>query len=220
MSLPLPPLGLYAITNDNPDDDALLAAVAAVIRGGAALVQYRDKHRSQREKQALGRRLAELCHGLGVPLIVNDDFSLAASVGADGVHLGREDAGFAEARAALGADAIIGVSCYNSLDLARRAQQMGASYAAFGRFFASNSKPGALPASLETLRLAKTGLAIPIAAIGGVTPGNGGPLLVAGADLICAIDGLFGQPDPERAARNYAELFCIRGTLSQPRSGG
>lgn len=219
MTLPLPHRGLYAITNDL-DDDALLAAVEAAIEGGAVLLQYRDKRRALLEKQALGRRLVELCHGLNVPLIVNDDIELAAQLDADGVHLGRDDAGIAAARAALGPGAIVGVSCYNSLELARRAQELGASYAAFGRFFPSNSKPGATPASLETLRLAKAELTIPVAAIGGVTPGNGAPLIAAGADLICAIDGLFGQPEVRCTAQNYAALFRPRDTLPRQSTGG
>ncbi|BBL69653.1 thiamine phosphate synthase [Methylogaea oryzae] len=206
MTLALPRKGLYAITNDL-DDDALLAAVQAAIEGGAVLLQYRDKRRSPAQKEALGRDLLQLCHGLGVPLIVNDDIELAARLGADGVHLGRDDAGIAAARAALGPDAIVGVSCYNSLELARRAQSLGASYAAFGRFFPSKSKPDATPASLETLRLAKAELRIPIAAIGGITPANGAPLAAAGADLICAIDGLFGHAEVRRSAQDYAALF-------------
>lgn len=219
MTLPLPRQGLYAITN-GLDDDALPAAVAAAIQDGAVLVQYRDKRRSPPEKQALGQRLVELCHGLGVALIVNDDIELAAKLGADGVHLGRDDVCIAAARAALGPDAIVGVSCYNSLELARRAQELGANYAAFGRFFPSNSKPDATPASLETLRLAKAELTIPIAAIGGITPGNGAPLVAAGADLICAIDGLFGQADVRHSAQNYAALFRRRDTLPRQSTGG
>lgn len=203
----LPPRGLYAITAQQPDDDAMLAAVAAAIEGGAVLVQYRDKWRDADAKRALARRLCALCHERGVPLIVNDDIALAAAVQAAGVHLGRDDAGVAEARRVLGPAAIVGVSCYNSLELARQAQTLGASYAAFGRFFASNSKPLATPAALDTLQQAKATLAIPLAAIGGVTPSNGAALLAAGADFLCAIEGVFGQPDVRQAARDYAALF-------------
>lgn len=211
MTLPLPTQGLYAITSDSLSDEALLAAVAAALQGGVALLQYRDKMRALPAKQALAGRLRELCHQRGVPLIVNDDIALASAVNADGVHLGRDDASIAAARAKLGAGAIIGVSCYNSLDLARQAQAMGASYAAFGRFYTSSTKPLASPASVETLRQAKAELSIPLAAIGGVTPANGAVLQAVGASFLCAVEGVFGQPDPRQAARAYDALFPKTG---------
>lgn len=207
MSLPLPTHGLYAITGDGLGDDALLAAVAAAIRGGAALVQYRDKRSAPAAQLQLGQRLLQLCRAHRVALIVNDDVALAARLGADGVHLGKDDADPAAAREALGNDAIVGVSCYDSLERARRAQALGASYAAFGRFFPSGSKPQATPASLNTLRQARAELSLPLAAIGGVTPDNGAALLMAGADFLCAIEGVFGQADVESAARAYCRLF-------------
>lgn len=207
MTIPLPKQGLYAITADGMSESALLAAVAAAIEGGAVMLQYRDKSRALPEKQMLARRLCELCHGRNIPLIVNDDIALAALVGADGVHLGKDDAAIGAARSALGPGAIIGVSCYDNLELARRAQILGASYAAFGRFFPSSSKPNATPASSATLQQAKQELHIPLAAIGGITPANGAPLVAAGADFLCAIDGLFGQSDPRQAAQCYAALF-------------
>lgn len=207
MILPLPSQGLYVITSDGLTDNALLAAVAAAIQGGAVLVQYRDKQRTLSAKRVLGRGLCELCHQLRVPLIVNDDIALAGDVGADGVHLGRDDAGISDARVALGPSAIVGMSCYNSLDLARHAQSMGASYAAFGRFHASSTKPLASHAKLETLQRAKAELSIPLAVIGGITPANGAPLVAAGAAFLCAIEGVIGQPNPEQAARAYDALF-------------
>jgi thiamine-phosphate pyrophosphorylase len=216
MTPALPLRGLYAITAQQPDDEAMLAAVAAAIEGGSAVIQYRDKWREEAAKLALAQRLRALCHARGVPLIINDDIALAAQAQAAGVHLGRDDAGVAEARRVLGPAAIIGVSCYNSLELARQAHALGASYAAFGRFFASNSKPLATPAALDTLQRAKAELAIPLAAIGGVTPANGAALLAAGADFLCAIEGVFGQPDVRQAARDYAALFSAGTVIQHP----
>jgi thiamine-phosphate pyrophosphorylase len=118
-----------------------------------------------------------------VPLIVNDDLELAQRIGADGVHLGREDADPRDARERLGANAIVGVSCYDQLERAHWAQEVGADYAAFGRFFPSATKPQAVPASLDLLRRARRELALPPVAIGGITPENGRSLIAAGADM-------------------------------------
>jgi len=201
-----PRSGLYAITQtENKSLDTVLAQVAAVIRGGAVLVQYRNKQ--PHDALAWAAALAGLCKSQNVPLIINDDISLAAQVGAAGVHLGQDDGEIQQARGALGAAAIIGVSCYNSIGRAREAVRCGADYVAFGRFFPSTSKPLAAPAELATLRQAKRELPVPIVAIGGVLPENGAGLLAAGADLLAVIGGLYDQADPEQAARAYRALF-------------
>ncbi len=197
--------GLYAITQtDNKSAETIIAEVAAAIRGGAVIVQYRDKNPIDAEN--LARELVTLCHQYHVPLIINDDIELAARVGADGVHIGKEDGNIALARKHLGDAAIIGVSCYNFVEQAIDAQAQGASYAAFGRFFPSSSKPLAAPAHIDTLKQAKRQLTIPIVAIGGILPENGAPLLTAGADLLAVIGGLFDD-QPEQSARAYRALF-------------
>ena len=204
--LPFPARGLYAITREGyPDAAALAEAVAAAVRGGAAVVQYRAKSAADAEAEA--RRLLEICRAGGVPLIVNDGVDLAARIGADGVHLGKDDAGLAEARAMLGAHAIIGVSCYDSVERAVEAEAADADYVAFGRFFPSRTKPGAPCAHLETLAAAKARLRVPVVAIGGITAENGGTLVSAGADLLAVIEGVFGDADPERAARRIISLW-------------
>ncbi|BBL74323.1 thiamine phosphate synthase [Methylomagnum ishizawai] len=202
----LPRQGLYAITHDGPQDiDALCRAVAAALRGGAVLVQYRAK--SAPDPVAAAERLLALCRAAGVPLIVNDSVDLAAQIGADGVHLGRDDASPQEARRRLGDGAIIGVSCYDSVALALAAEAAGADYAAFGRFFPSRTKPLAPLARLDTLAEARRRLRIPLAAIGGITPDNAAPLLEAGAGLLAVVEGVFGGDDPETAARRFAPWF-------------
>jgi len=200
-----PARGLYAITQtDNKSAEMIVNEVAAAIRGGAVIVQYRDKNPV--DAPGLAKELVKICHRHHVPLIINDDIALAGQVGADGVHLGRHDANIKEARKILGADAIIGVSCYNAIALALDAQSQGASYAAFGRFFPSSSKPLAAPADIETLQKAKLELTIPVVAIGGILPENGGRLLAAGADMLAVIGGLFGA-EPEQSAKAYQALF-------------
>ena len=198
--------GLYAIT-DGRLLPSLLPGVEAALRGGARLVQYREKSADPARRTAEARALVDLCRSHGVPLIVNDDVELAASLGADGVHLGKDDGDIGPARVRLGPRAIIGVSCYDSLERAVQAAHAGADYVAFGSFFASASKPDAVRAPLGLLTAARARLGIPLCAIGGITPDNGGGLLQAGADMLAVIHGLFGTADIRAAAEGYSRLF-------------
>ena len=200
----LPARGLYAIT-DGPRPD-LHAALQRALEGGAAIVQYRDKTGDGERRRTEGADLLALCRRFGVPLIINDDVDLAAAIGADGVHLGEHDGGIEAARTRLGAAAIIGVSCYASLDRARQLAAAGAGYLAFGAFFPSPTKPLARRADAGLLRDAKS-LGLPLVAIGGITPDNAQPLIEAGADFVAAISGVFAAADPSAAARRYANLF-------------
>ncbi|MDE2089694.1 MAG: thiamine phosphate synthase [Gammaproteobacteria bacterium] len=200
--------GLYAITDGALIEPArLVERVTQALRGGAVMVQYRNKSTDTRRRLHEARALREVCRAHGALLIVNDDVALARAVTADGVHLGKDDAPLAQARRMLGERAVIGLSCYNSLQRAVEAQSAGADYVAFGRFFSSRTKPDAVTADVELLRQAKIRLRIPRVAIGGITPDNGAALIEAGADLLAVVHGVFGQPDPEEAARRYAQLF-------------
>jgi thiamine-phosphate pyrophosphorylase len=199
-----PEYGLYAVT-DGPRAD-LIGACAAVLRGGAAVLQYRDKTGDVARRRAEAFALAALCADFGVPLIINDDVDLAAAVDATGVHLGADDADVASARAQLGAAAIIGASCYDSLERAQELTRAGADYLAFGAFFPSPTKPQARRALPALLTAAKR-LGKPLVAIGGITPDNALPLLAAGADFIAVVSGVFASPDPEAAMRRYVHLF-------------
>lgn len=200
--------GLYAIADTRCLNAArLLPAVRSAIDAGARVIQYRDKSDDRERRAREARALADCCRERGVLFLINDDVDLAADVNADGVHLGREDASLAQARARLGTNAVIGVSCYNELAWALEAIAAGADYAAFGSFFASRTKPDAVRADTALLRAARTKIAKPIVAIGGITPANGGELLAAGADALAVIDGVFGQPDVSAAAAAYVALF-------------
>ncbi|MFN2308957.1 MAG: thiamine phosphate synthase [Gammaproteobacteria bacterium] len=203
--------GLYAITDTALTPGAqLLPAVAAALRGGARVIQYRDKGLDLPRRAEQAAALVALCAGHGAQLIVNDDVELAAAVGAAGVHLGRDDADPRAARRRLGAAALIGVSCYNQLARAQAAAAAGADYVAFGRFFPSSTKPQAVAATPELLSAARRALDLPLVAIGGITPDNGARLIAAGADLLAVIHGVFGQADIEAAARRLARLFLIQ----------
>lgn len=199
-----PGIGLYAIT-DGPREDLLRVARAA-LEGGAAMLQYRDKTRDGRRRLREARALAHLCVSFGVPLIVNDDVELARASGSSGVHLGDGDGTVAGARATLGPGAVIGMSCYDSLDRARDAAAEGADYLAFGAFFPSITKPGARRATPDLLRKARE-FGRPLVAIGGITAENGGSLIAAGADFLAVVSGVFGANDVRTAARQYAGLF-------------
>lgn len=200
------PSGVYALTPECADTPRLLHMVEAALKGGAAAVQYREKSGDVALRHEQASELLPLCRQYRVPLIINDDLRLADLTGADGVHLGREDAGLREARIILGPRRILGVSCYQSLDLARQAQADGADYVAFGSFYASPTKPQALRAPLALL-LDAAGLKLPVVAIGGITLDNAAELIEAGADSVAVISALFDAPDIEAAARALNRLF-------------
>jgi len=198
--------GLYAITRSG--DPNVVAAAEQALAGGARLLQYREKGVDAAARAAIARALRDLCARHGAVFVVNDDLELAAALGC-GVHLGREDAELAAARARLGPSATIGLSCYNDLARAERAERAGASYVAFGAAFPSRTKPGAVRAELSLYHAARARLALPIVAIGGITPDNAPLLIDAGVDAVAVIEGVFGAGDTaiDQAAAHYARLF-------------
>ncbi len=201
--------GLYAITPEEADTACLLRKVVAALEGGASAVQYRAKHAAPALARIQARELHKRCQDFGVPLIINDSLQLALAIGAEGVHLGRLDGAVDDARKQL-PSAIIGVSCYNSLDLARVAIEQGADYVAFGSFFSSATKPGALRASIDLLGGARA-LGYNTVAIGGITCDNAGTLITGGADSLAVINALFSSGDMlqiRATAQTFTQLFC------------
>ncbi len=196
--------GLYAITPDGLAGDTLFDKTSAILQSGAVVLQYRAKNDGDADT---ARKLCALCREVDACFIVNDDPRLAAEVEADGVHLGVDDPDITTARRMLGARKLIGVSCYDNLNRAQQAQKGGADYVAFGSFFASQTKPGAVSANLALLRAARKILTIPIVAIGGITPDNGGTLVEAGANLLAVISALYASDNPGDAASRYKILF-------------
>ncbi len=205
----MPNRGLYAITDTDLSRGRDFARdMRQCLAGGARIIQYRDKTGERDRRRREAEILRALCSEYQAILLINDDLELAAETGADGVHLGREDASLEQARRVLGDTAIIGLSCYNELERARRAVAGGADYLAFGRFFPSRIKPGAVQAEPSLLRQVRAEFGDPpIVAIGGITPDNGRVLIEAGADYLAVIHGLFGQPDIRAAAQAYHSLF-------------
>jgi thiamine-phosphate pyrophosphorylase len=202
------PRGLYALTPDEPDTGALVAAVRAALAGGAAAVQYRNKRADPARRHAQAAQLAALCREAAVPLIVNDDVELALAVDAAGAHLGRDDGDLAAARERLGPGKLLGASCYDRLDRAVRAVASGADYVAFGSVFASPTKPAAARAPLALFAAAKRRLAVPLVAIGGITLDNARAAIEAGADALAVITALFEADDVAARARAFTALFA------------
>jgi thiamine-phosphate pyrophosphorylase len=198
--------GLYAITPDMQDNGALCDVVAAALRGGVRLIQYRNKSAPAERRAEQARALVALCRPLGAGLIVNDDPHLAALCGARGVHLGAGDASTVQARQVLGPKALIGVSCYSSVERAVRAQAEGADYVAFGSFFPSATKPEAAPAPLSLLKQARAAVTLPVVAIGGITAQNAVRVIEAGADAVAISKGLFSAAQIEPAARDLIDI--------------
>ena len=199
--------GLYAITDSRFTGVDIAQQVLKAIRGGARIIQYRDKSDDDALRLKEAAAIAKVCKTNDVIFIVNDDIELAKAVSADGAHLGTTDASFEKARDLLGKDAAIGVSCYADIDRAKAAQSLGASYVAFGRFFNSSTKPNAPAVSLDVLVEAKKQLNVPVVAIGGITQDNGAPLINSGADMLAVVNGVFGAPDITLAAQSICNLF-------------
>ena len=197
--------GLYFVTPGNAA--GRLELILAALRGGARIVQYRDKTDDIEARRREADAILALCQRAGALCLVNDDVELCQAIGADGVHLGEADAAIEAARARLGADRIIGASCYNDLQQAHAAVAAGADYVAFGSVYPSATKPQARRADLNLLRAARIELKVPMCAIGGITAENAAPVVAAGADMVAVIQGISASPDPEAAARALQALF-------------
>lgn len=188
--------GLYAVTDPRLlPGETLLSGVALAIAGGARVVQYRNKEASKQKQHEEAVALRALCREHNVIFLINDDVQLCLDSQADGVHLGQKDGALTDARARLGDNAIIGVTCHDNPALVAAAEQAGADYVALGRFFPSRTKPDAPAASLAALKQVRQQTALPIVAIGGITADNGSQLINAGADMLAVIHGLFGSQD-------------------------
>ena len=204
-SFTMPPRGLYLLTPEEADSGRLRARLEPVLAAGAVLLQLRCKDGDEARRRRHALALRPTCEALGVPLVVNDDWRLAAELGL-GAHLGEHDGELREARAALAPGAILGASCYDDLARARRMRDAGASYLAFGAFYASGTKPLARRARISLLGEAHA-LGLPVVAIGGIRADNGATLLAAGADFLAVLGAVFDAPDPPAAARAFQPLF-------------
>lgn len=200
--------GLYVITDTKLiPRDRFVETVEAAVRGGATMVQLREKDTPQEEVIRLGREILAVTRRYGALLIINDHPSVAKAVGADGAHVGREDPSVEDTRALLGPNAIIGASCYGDVTRAMAAEQAGADYVAFGTPFPSPTKTKRTDISLGIFREVKQHVKVPVFAIGGITIDNAHQVIDAGADGLAVVSGVFAATDVEAAAYALAQLF-------------
>ena len=200
--------GLYAITDcENLSTDRLLSVTEDILRAGVVALQYRDKSGDHAKRKYEAAALRQLCRGHDCLFIINDDVRLAELVNSDGVHLGREDCGCKIARNRLGPEAVIGVSCYNSVEMALAAADDGADYVAFGSFYPSSSKQGTVSAEPDIIKQAKLKITLPIAAIGGITAANCKILIESGADLLAVISSIYHAEDPYSTVKEFNRLI-------------
>jgi len=197
------PTGLYLITPERLTGIPLLGAVDDALGAGARWLQYRDKGTDATLRRATAVALAKLCRQHGAQFIINDDLELALAIEGAGLHLGRDDGDLAAARARLGADRVLGASCYGDLQRARDALVAGASYVAFGAMYASGSKPQAPAIGTAILGEARAAGIGPRVAIGGITLERAADTLSTGADALAVIGDVFDAPDVARRVRAF-----------------
>lgn len=178
----------------------------AIDAGPVAAFQFRVKGVDEHAAARLAEPLQAVCASREVAFIVNDSISLAKRLGADGVHLGQGDGEVADARARLGRDAQIGVTCHNSRHLAMEAGEAGADYVAFGAFFPTQTKATSHVAEPELLSWWQALFEIPCVAIGGITPENCAPLVAAGADFL-AVSHAVWSSDEAAAVKAFARVL-------------
>lgn len=199
-------LRLYAVTDSSRlPGQSLVQQVEGVLKGGATMVQLREKHLSQEQFCAEALEIKDLCLRYGVPFLINDNVDLALEVDADGVHLGQDDMDASQARQRLGPDKIIGVSAHNVSE-ALLAQAAGADYLGSGAVFPTGTKGNVTALPYKTLQEICRAVSIPVVAIGGIGPDNISLLKGSGIRGAAVVSALFSQPDPERAARHLRAL--------------
>ena len=200
---------LYLITPPKIDTEAFADTLAlALDAGDVACIQLRLKEATDDDIRRAADRLLPVAHDRDVAFIMNDRPDLGVETGCDGVHVGQEDASYEEARALVGPDAVVGVTCKSSRHLAMEAAEKGADYVAFGAFFASSTKERTVPADIGILQWWNEMMTLPSVAIGGITVENCPPLIEAGADFLAVVSGVWNHPDgPDGAVRAFNRIF-------------
>lgn len=199
--------GVYAVTPNELDTKLLVSKAVAALEGGIGLLQYRNKAAGKSLRLRQSTALLAACRTYDVPLIINDHIDLCAQIDADGVHLGATDCIAGPVRRLLGADKIIGVSCYSQFPLAKKAVLDGADYVTFGACFSSETKPDTESAVLSLFEQAKEVLDIPAVAFGGITLDNAKLAKEAGADAVAVISCLFDADDIKQVTQQFHSIF-------------
>jgi thiamine-phosphate pyrophosphorylase len=199
--------GLYLVTPDWDDTEALVKATESALSAGVGVLQYRHKTATGELRLEQASALLTLCRQHDVPFIINDHIDLCIALDADGIHVGGTDASVAVVRTLIGKDKILGASCYGDFALAEQAQIAGASYVAFGGFYPSRVKKYEVSTPASIVSKAKSQLTLPVCVIGGMTPENAKPLVKEGADMVAAISGVYSAEDISTAVKKFAALF-------------
>jgi thiamine-phosphate pyrophosphorylase len=204
---------VYLVIESRVDGESAEGVVDAALRGGVDVVQLRDKEADDEQLIAAARRLREVCDERGALLIVNDRPALAAAAGADGVHVGQDDAAVAAVRHTVGDDLLIGLSTHSPAQIAAAADT-DADYIAVGPVYATATKPGLAPVGLELVRHASAYAARPFFAIGGIDPRRAAEVAAAGAERVAVVRAIRDAPDPRAAAAD------LRAELRREVAGG
>jgi thiamine-phosphate pyrophosphorylase len=203
------PCRLYLITPPKLDPTPFAEVLKAALDGGdVACLQLRLKDVAEEEIARAVEILMPIAQARDVAFLLNDRPDLAAKLGCDGVHVGQEDTPYAEARALMGKDRIVGVTCHNSRHLAIEAAEAGADYVAFGAFYPTATKEPKTACEIEVLQWWSELMVVPVVAIGGITVDNARPLIEAGADFLAVSNGIWAYKDGAAAAvRLFNTLF-------------
>ena len=202
------PCQLYLISPLDVGGDFPQRLRQALEAGPVAAFQFRVKDIDPEEAARLAEPLKAICDEFDVAFIVNDDVALAQRLGADGVHLGQGDESLKNARAALGKDVQIGITCHDSRHLSMEAGEGGANYVAFGAFFPTETKETQYKPELDIVQWWAEMMEIPCVAIGGITPDNCRPLIDAGADFLAVSGAVWNDPaGPAAAVRKFADIM-------------
>lgn len=211
---------LYVVTDSRlAGDRSLSEVVGAAIRGGAGVIQYREKKASTRNMVETAKVLAELCRRAGACFLVNDRLDVALAVDADGVHVGQDDMPVPLARKLLGPDKLLGVTVHNEEEI-RRAEEEGADYLSIAPVFATSTKPDhQKPLGVEGVRNLVRKTRLPVVAIAGIGPSNAADVIRAGVQGICVVSAIIAATDPEWAARELREIVRTHLKLRTTDSG-
>lgn len=198
--------GLYVITDDTlTPSDKIFESVEQALQGGAKIVQLRDKTNDTSTAEDVSLRLQELCHKYDALFVLNDKIEIAIKLGLDGLHIGKDDySNIQDVRKNF--KGILGVSCYDDLEMAKNMQKAGVDYVAFGACFNSSTKPNASTMNLKIIKKAKDELNIPICAIGGINTNNIKTLLEYKPDMVAIISDIWKSDDITKKARFFTDL--------------
>ena len=197
---------LYAVTDRSwLNGQTLYEQVEQALKGGVSFLQLREKELEEQAFLEEAKVIQELCKKYQVPFLINDNVELAASIGADGVHVGQSDMAAGAAREKLGPDRIIGVSA-RTVEEALEAQRQGADYLGVGAVFPTGSKADAVEVDHQVLKEICSAVEIPVIAIGGIGRDNVAQLKGSGICGIAVISAIFAQNDIEAAARELRNL--------------